>query len=280
MTSTDEIRQQQRQTWDRFSGGWGKWDSVVTGMLAPVGDEMIRSLDLGDDGAHLEVAAGTGEPGLSIAARMPRGRVVLTDLSTGMLAEARAKAEARGLQNVELQERGVDDLGFADASFDSVGCRFGLMFFPDIPAAVAEMARVLRPGGRMVVAVWAEPADNPWATIPMAAIAAHADVPAPAPDAPGIFRCAAPGSVAAIMRDAGLHDVVETDVWAPLDVSSPDEYWSFIREITAPVVAILSTLDEATRERIGGDVIDRVRAHVDGDSISVPAHARCIAGTR
>lgn len=280
MTRTDEILDQQRATWDRFSGGWARWDELVTRMLAPVGDELIRSLALQPDSAHLEVAAGTGEPGLGIAARVPGGRVVLTDLSSGMLAEAQAKADARGLENVEVREAGVDALGFADASFDSVGCRFGLMFFPDVAAGVAAMARVLRPGGRIAVAVWAEPEDNPWATIPMAAIAAHADVPAPAPDAPGIFRCAAPGSVAAILRDAGFQDVAETEVSASLDVSSPEEYWSFIGEITAPVVAILASLDEATQKRIGADVIERVRAHADGDVIRVPAHARCIAGMK
>ena len=80
MPEAHEVEKQQRDTWDRFSAGWIKWDPQVVEMLAPVGREMIRLLALTDDNEHLDIASGTGEPGLSIAAQMPRGRVVLTDL--------------------------------------------------------------------------------------------------------------------------------------------------------------------------------------------------------
>src|SRR5438067_1851239 len=143
--------------WDRFSPGWMKWDALVMEMLAPVGAEMIGALALRDGSEHLDIASGTGEPGLSIAALIPRGRVVLTDLSGGMLAAARANATARGLTNVETRECDVDDLHFGDASFDTITCRFGFMFFPDIAGAMTELLRVLRPGGRISAAVWAEP---------------------------------------------------------------------------------------------------------------------------
>ena len=196
-----------------------------------------------EDGEHLEVAAGTGEPGLTIAARMQGGRVVLTDLSAGMLAAAAAHAKTRGLTNVEIRESGVDDLSFADASFDTVGCRFGLMFFPDIPAAVREMLRVLRPGGRLSVAVWADPPGNPWATIPMAAIAAEVEMPPPDPDAPGLFRCAVPGTIAAVFEAEAFRDVSEHDVEGRLEPANFEEYWEYITEIAAPVVAGLTRAD-------------------------------------
>src|SRR5258708_30523162 len=97
MSIAGEIQEQQRQTWDRFSGGWTKWDDMVLTWLQPAGDEIIRSLELGDDGEHLDVAAGTGEPGLSIAGLLARGRVILTHVSAGMLPPAPPKAPARGL---------------------------------------------------------------------------------------------------------------------------------------------------------------------------------------
>jgi ubiquinone/menaquinone biosynthesis C-methylase UbiE len=280
MSRSDEIREQQRQTWDRFSAGWTKWDQLVLEMLEPVGAEMVRSLELRDDGQHLDIAAGTGEPGLSIAALLPRGRVVLTDLSTGMLAAAGANAEARGLGNVELRECSVDALPFEDASFDTISCRFGFMFFPDIPGAVSELLRVLRSGGKISAAVWAEPPGNPWATIPMAAISAEVDLPTPAPDAPGLFRCAAPNAIASVLRDAGMHDVVESDVQATLDAASAEEYWSFMTEIAAPVVGGLALADDASRERIRTATLEQVRSfEVDGKP-SVPIHARCITATK
>jgi ubiquinone/menaquinone biosynthesis C-methylase UbiE len=280
MADADEIREQQRETWERFSAGWAKWDDLVLGMLRPVGDEMIRSLALRDDGRHLDVASGTGEPGLSIAALTPNGHVVLTDLSAGMLAVAGANAKARGLQNIELRECGVDDLPFPEASFDTISCRFGLMFFPDVAGAIARLVRLLRPGGRIAVAVWAEPAGNPWATIPMAAIGAEIALPDPQPDAPSLFRCAAPGAVARMFGDAGLHDVRETDVHSRLDPERAEDYWEYLTEVTAPVVAGLGLADDAGRDRIRTMVIERARAfEVDGRP-QIPTHARAIVGAK
>ena len=81
----DEIRDQQRQTWDKFSAGWNKWDELVLGWLAPVGQELIGSAGLREDSNVLDVAAGTGEPGLTAAALVPKGMVISTDLSERML---------------------------------------------------------------------------------------------------------------------------------------------------------------------------------------------------
>jgi SAM-dependent methyltransferase len=280
MPDADAIRKQQLETWDRFSAGWIKWDRDLTDMLAPVGQEMIRSLALTDDGAHLDIASGTGEPGLSIAAEMPRGRVVLTDLSGDMLAGATTKAKNRALANVEVRVCGVDDLDFDDASFDTVSCRFGFMFFPDIRGAVAELVRMLRPGGRISAAVWAEPAGNAWATIPMEAISAEIEPPSPEPDAPGLFRFGAPGSVAAIYREAGLHDVTESDVRGSLELDDADQYWSFLIAVSAPIVAVLAGVDTATSERIRAATIQKAHAFEKDGRLSLPLHARCIVGSR
>ena len=280
MADANEIREQQRQTWDRFSRGWERWDHLVLPMLEPVGDEMLRLLDVAEDARHLDVASGTGEPGLTIATRAPRGQVVLTDPAAGMIDVATRSAATRGIDNVEFRVCGADDLPFDDATFDSISCRFGFMFFPDIPAAVDELRRVLKPGGRLCTAVWAQPDGNPWATIPMGAIAAEVDVPAPAPDAPGLFRCAAPGAIGDVFAAAGLHDVTETDVRGVLGTPSADEYWDYMSEVAAPVVAGLSLADDEARDRIRAAVIAEVgRFDVDGRP-QIPLHARCIVATR
>ena len=197
-----------------------------------------------------------------------------------MLAAAEANAKSRGLTNVELRECGVDPLPFEDASFDSISCRFGLMFFPNVAESVSEFVRVLRPGGRLAATVWAEPAGNPWATIPMAAISAEVDLPTPAPDAPGLFRCSAPNAIAGIFRESGLNDVVETEVHGTLDPPTAEDYWDFMTEIAAPVVAGLGLADDAARARIDDVVLARIRSlEVDGRPC-IPLHARCVSGTR
>src|SRR4051794_4383291 len=225
MASADEIRDVQRAAWAGLSGGWEKWDSVIIDQLGPVGDAMIERLDIADDQQHLDVAAGTGEPGLSIARLSPRGRVVLTDLVAEMLDIAARRARAHGIANIETTVCSADDLPFDDATFDSVSVRFGYMFFPDVAKATAEFARVLKPGGRLCSSVWVEPEENPWTTIAMQAIAMEAPLAPPDPDAPSMYRCAAPKYVEALYDNAGLRDVAGWDVEVELVTQSPEEYW-------------------------------------------------------
>ena len=149
MPTADEIRDGQRATWGQFSAGWEKWDPVIVHQLGPVGAAIIESLAIANDQQHLDVAAGTGEPGLSVARLAPDGRVVLTDLAPEMLEVAKRRAAAQGITNIETQVCSVDDLPFDDATFDSISVRFGYMFFPDHARATAELARVLKPGGRV-----------------------------------------------------------------------------------------------------------------------------------
>jgi hypothetical protein len=72
MQSGDEIRDAQRATWAALSSGWEKWDALIMGRLAPVGAVIIERLDIADDQRHLDIATGTGEPGLTIARLAPR----------------------------------------------------------------------------------------------------------------------------------------------------------------------------------------------------------------
>jgi SAM-dependent methyltransferase len=189
----DEIRDVQRAAWAGLSAGWEKWDSVIMDQLGPVGTAMIERLGIAGDQQHLDIAAGTGEPGLTVARLAPGGHVVLTDLAAEMLGIAARRADAQGITNFETRVCSADDLPFGDAAFDSVSVRFGYMFFPDLARATAEFARVLRPGGRVCSSVWAGPGQNPWTAIVMQAIAAEVVLAPPGPDGPGMFRCVRAG---------------------------------------------------------------------------------------
>jgi SAM-dependent methyltransferase len=280
MPSAGEIRDSQQSAWAGLSAGWEKWDAVISDQLGPVGAAMIERLDIAPDQQHLDVAAGTGEPGLSIAKLAPEGRVVLTDLVPEMLEIATRRAATQGIGNIETQVCSADDLPFAAATFDSVSVRFGYMFFPDVAQATVEFARVLKPGGRLCSAVWVKPDANPWTTIAMQAIATEAVLTSPDPDRPNMYRCAAPGYVSALYRDAGLHDVAEWDVSVELVTQSPEEYWEMISEHVSLAVAALQQVDEPARERIRAQAIAAVRAFEKDGEIRVPGAARCIVGTK
>jgi SAM-dependent methyltransferase len=280
MPTSDEIRDTQRATWAGLSAGWEKWDAVITDQLGPVAAAIIERLEIADDQQHLDIASGTGEPGLSIARLAPRGRVVLTDLVAEMLDVAARRAAARGIANVETRVCSADDLPFDDATFESVSVRFGYMFFPDMAKATAEFVRVLEPGGRLGSSVWIEPEKNPWTAIAMEAIATEAVLPPADPDGPNMFRCAAPGSVSARYEDAGLCDIVEWDVDVELVTDSPEQYWDMISEHVSLAVVALQQVDEPARRRIRELAIANVRAFETNGKVRVPGLARCIVGTK
>ena len=280
MPSGDDIRDAQRATWARLSGAWEKWDSVILNQLAPVGAAMIQGLAIAVDQQHLDIASGTGEPGLSVARLAPKGRVVLTDLAPEMLAVAERRAEAQGIANVATKVCSADDLPFGDAMFDSLSVRFGYMFFPDAATATTEFARVLKPGGRICSSVWVKPEDNPWTAILMQAIGTEVAMAPPDPNAPNMFRCAAPGYVSAVYEAAGLRDIAEWDVDVELVTSSPAEYWQVMSEHVSIAVAALADVDDDAPERIRATVIANVAPFEKDGEVRVPGAARCIVGTK
>jgi SAM-dependent methyltransferase len=280
MQSRDEIRDGQRATWARLSASWEKWEPVIMGHLGPVGEAIVERLDIADDQHHLDIASGTGEPGLRVAKLAPNGHVVLTDLAAEMLDIARRRADAQGITNVETTVCSADDLPFGDATFDTVSVRFGYMFFPDVAQATAEFARVLKPGGRICSSVWVKPEENPWTTILMQAIATEIVLPPPDPDGPGMFRCAAPGYVSALYEAAGLHDVAEWDVDVQLVTRSPAQYWEMVSEHASVAVAALQQVGEPARERIAKAVVARAGDYVTDGVVRIPGVARCIVGTK
>src|SRR5436190_20338179 len=108
MPSPEDIRDAQRTAWAGLSAGWEKWDAVIMDQLAPVSRAMIERLGIGPEQEHLDIASGTGEPGLSIARLAPQGRVVLTDLAPEMLAVAERRAAVQGVTNVETRACSAD----------------------------------------------------------------------------------------------------------------------------------------------------------------------------
>jgi SAM-dependent methyltransferase len=280
MASDDEVRDRQRAAWAGLSAAWERWDSIITDQLRPVGAAIMEHLDLGGDQRILDIASGTGEPGLSIARAAPDAHVVLTDLVPEMLDIVTRRAQARGITNIETKVCSADDLPFDDATFDGVSVRFGYMFFPDMAQATAELARVLKPGGRLCSSVWVRPDENPWTAILLQAIGTETVVAPPDPDAQNMFRCATPGRVGALYEAAGLRDVVEWDVAIELVTESPEQYWDMLSEHVSLAVAALQQVGEPARERMRARAIADVRAYERDGKIRVPGVARCIAGTK
>ena len=255
-TELELIRDKQKDSWNKFSPGWKKWDELTMSFLKPYSEAMITAMNPGGSDVVLDVAAGTGEPGLSIASMLTDGKVIVTDLSDGMLNVASEKAAASGIKNLETKLADACELPFDDNSFDVVSCRFGFMFFPDMLLAAQEMARVLKPGGRIATTVWGSPDKNFWITCMMQNIKNHIEMPTPPEGAPGMFRCAKPGFVSDLFEKAGLGNISESEATGKIICRDAEEYWDFMTEIAAPFVEALSHTDEETKESIRVDVIN------------------------
>jgi len=276
----EKIRNQQKETWNKFSPGWKKWDGLAMEFIKPMGDEIIKYLNPTDGETILDVAAGTGEPGLTIAAMIPNGKVLITDLAEGMLEVARENTMRRGAMNVEILACDAGDMPFEDNTFNGVSCRFGFMFFPDMLLAATEMARLLKPGGRVATTVWGASVKNLWATACMSIINKNMDIPAPPLDAPGLFRCAQSGIVMDLFKEAGLNNVTEAEVTTKLVCDTIETYWGFITEVVAPVSAALGKADDALKAKIKQEVFELLIQKYPDGKVSIPGSALIICGEK
>lgn len=261
----EQIRDQQKETWNKFSTGWKNWDHFVMHFLKPMGDEIIAEIKPKPGESILDIASGTGEPGLTIATLIGNGKVIITDIADKMLDVAREHIAEHRITNAETMVCDACELPFADNSFDAISCRMGFMFFPDMELAAKEMVRVLKPGGRISTSVWNVPERNPWVTIMMSIINRQLQIAAPPPGMPGMFRCAKPGLIADLFSSAGLHNVTERAVDGELQFDSPEMFWNFHTEVAAPVVAALSKADEEMKAGIKAEVFQLLHEKYPGD---------------
>ena len=271
-----QIRDQQRAAWNKFSPGWKKWDELFMDFLEPMGNEIIRLLSPSENDLVLDVASGTGEPGLTIASTLKGGKVVITDLAEEMLTIAKENAATRGIKNIETIACDVSDLPFQDNAFDGISCRLGFMFFPDMQLAANEMVRVLKPGGSLVTSVWDVPEKNFWVTAMLSTINKYIPMPAPPPGSPGMFRCSEEGFIAGLFENAGLKNVSVRQVTGKLRCDSAEMYWQVMTELAAPVVAALGQADDLTYSKIKSEVIALVnrvypsgKVHIEGCSMVI-----------
>ncbi|CAN5234003.1 methyltransferase domain-containing protein [soil metagenome] len=279
-TQFESIRQQQKDSWNKISSGWKKWDHMTMEFLKPMGDEIIRTLNIKDDDIVLDVAAGTGEPGLTMATMLTNGKVYITDIAENMVAIARENATRRGIKNVETITAEVSDLPFADNTFDVISCRFGFMFFPDMELAATEMVRVLKPGGRIAASVWNVGEKNFWVTAIMNSIHKYIELPAAIPGAPGMFRCAAKGFMADLFSNAGLKNIAVTEVAGKLHCGDAEGYWNFMNEVAGPVAAALSKVDEQVKATIKNEVVEAVNQRYPVGNTMVDSNGIIIYGVK
>jgi SAM-dependent methyltransferase len=246
----DEYRDVSLRTWDRVSSGWSDERGLLGTALGPVGDRLVERLDPEPGRTVLELAAGIGHVGFKVAERLgASGLLISTDFAPAMVARARAFGEELGLDNVEYRVLDAERMDMDDSSVDGVLCRFGYMLMADPAAALAETRRVLREGGRLSFAVWAEPERNPWAAIPGKTMVDLGHLPAPEPGAPGIFSLADPSRIEALVTGAGFGEPEIEEVPVDWGYGDADDHWRLTLELTGSISELVEGLSPDERER-------------------------------
>jgi ubiquinone/menaquinone biosynthesis C-methylase UbiE len=145
----------ERGRWARESVGWGRTAPETVATDDAQNQTLIGAAGIEPGMRVLDLASGAGDPAISIALRVGvDGFVAATDFSPEMLAVARRRASALGLDHVAFAVADMARLPFTGQSFDAVTCRCGVMFPDDRIAVATEARRVLTPGGRVAYLVW------------------------------------------------------------------------------------------------------------------------------
>ena len=246
-TPKDEL-----DAWNRASAGWERRNDQVTRMTGGVARRMVELLGPQPGETVLELASGVGDTGyLAAQALGAEGRLISTDFSPGMVDVARRRAETLGVVNVEHRVMDATAIDLPDRSVDGVLCRFGLMLIPEPARVLADIRRVLgAEGGRAVVAVWAEPERNPWATTFGRALVRAGHVAPPEPGGPGMFALAEPATLAGLARAAGFTDVDVEELELAAEYGSFEDYWGSIMDMAANTSALVAALPEAARAEL------------------------------
>lgn len=248
--------------WDRIAAGY---DEFVTPTHFAIAAEGLRRAGLRPGMRFLDVACGSGA--LSIPAARLGARVLSIDLSPVMLTQLSARAVEEGL---DIETRAMDGhaLALDDDTFDVTGSQFGVMLFPDMPRGIREMARVTRPGGRVLMHVYGNPREVQFFAFFVRAIsAAVPGFDGPPLDPPPLpFQLQDPDRLRREMDAAGLKEVQVESTLESLEFRSGPQMWNWLINSNPVAGAILADLhltaeqtgvvrqrlDELVRERAAG----------------------------
>ncbi len=275
------VREQVHGMWEAVTPAWDEYadDADARGVVVTA---KLLELSAPRPGERvLELACGPGGVGIAAAPLVvPGGEVVLSDVAAGMTAIAARRAAARGLGNVRTRVLDLERIDEPDGGYDVVLCREGLMFALDPARALGEIRRVLRPGGRVALAVWGPRAGNPWLQLVFDTVSAHLGTLMPPPGIPGPFALDDPDRLARLLREAELADVAVTELPTPLRVPSFDAWWTRTRALAGPLATRLAALPEDGRRAVRARLREAVRPYETPTGLDFPGLNLIATGRR
>lgn len=268
--------------WRESAPYWAKHAGIVREMFAPITSVLIEAAAIRSGDSVLDVAGGSGEPSLTIADVCgPSTSIVFTDAVAEMIGAARDRAQQQRLANIEFAQCVGEKLPFKPDSFDVVVSRLGVMLFPDPVAAIQEMLRVAKPGGRIAIAVWGAKDSNPFFHVVANIVARYVPSLPEDPDAPGAFRFSSTEKLTSLLLAAGAVGVTERvfafNLEAPL---TPSQFWEVRTELSDSLRTKVATLSPEEVGRLAQEVEQAGRAFHANGRMSFPAQVLVVTGRK
>jgi ubiquinone/menaquinone biosynthesis C-methylase UbiE len=279
--TTEAIERQRREIYEiaeAIAPGWERWRARIEEITAPVREWLVKELAPRPGDTVLELAAGAGDTGFEAAAFIgERGRLISTDFSPAMVQVARRRGAELGLGNVHYRVMDAERVELDADSVDGVLCRFGYMLMADPAAAFAETRRVLRPGGRLALAVWGAPERNPWATIGFGLLIERGHMPSPEPGAPSPFALASEEQTRTLLVGARFTAVRTEEVPVRFSFRDLADYTTYATDTGGPAALVLRRLPEDERETLETQLGAAFAPFAVDGGYEIPGVALCAA---
>ena len=255
-------RRIQRYGWDLASTGY---ESLWQAQLAEAQAAMLEFASPAAGERVLDIACGTGLVSFAAARAVgPEGQVLGTDLSQRMIEASERRARDSGLSNCSFLRMDAENLTVPDASFDVALCGLGLMYVPDPERALREMRRVLRPGGRVSVAVWGERRNCGWS-----AVFEIVDAEVESEVCPLFFRLGQQDTLARCCSDAAFEGVKHRRITTTLVYADADEACEAVF-VAGPVALAWSRFDDEVRARARARYLEAISSWRHGEGYRIP----------
>lgn len=262
-----------RELWDTAAQGWESERERMWEWSRSVGEALVDMAAPVPGESVLEIAAGPGDTGFLAAQRIgPSGRLLTTDRSQQMLAAAERRAAELGIANAEFRTLDAERMDLEADSFDVALCRWAFMLMTDPAGALAETRRVLRPGGRLALAVWGPRDGNPWNTLITDVLVDHGLTARPdlTSREPGMYRLSDRSELEQLVRTAGFEQAELRDLPVHHPFADPVEYWETTARISPTLGgALRSGAPEATAAALR-DFAQRCEAYRSADGYDLP----------
>jgi ubiquinone/menaquinone biosynthesis C-methylase UbiE len=279
-----DFKAQQRQMWDNAAAGWQAWWQTIERGAQKVSDKIVQLAEIKPSDWVLDIATGIGEPAVTAARKvMPDGKVVATDISPQMLAIAKTRAKSLGLDSViefrEIDGEKIDLPELTAKKFDAILSRWGLMFFPNLPAGLVRIRQLLSANGRLSAAVWSDPSKVPLLGLAFATVREQINAPTPPPTTPGPFALSDIEALKQSFSQAGFKDIKIDTFQITFEFDSPDSYTRFHQQITAPIQAMLASHTDEVKKHVWNSITEVVWQYADSHGrVNLDNEVICIVG--